>query len=281
MKATASKRLQIHPTATIEDGAILPEDSFIGAGSFIGREVRLGRGCHVHQNVVIDGETTIGEECEIFPFAVLGVKPQDKKLKPGDSGGRLLIGSHNVIREHVTIHGGTPYGSGITTVGDHNMLLVGCHIGHDVTVGDYTVFTNGAMVAGHCRIEDHVILGAMVGIHQHARVGAWAMIGAGSMLSLDAPPFSLVQGDRARLISVNVIGMKRGGFTEEQKRRIKKVYRILFWRDGQKSQRLSAAREYAGDDPLCAQIIDFVDSTTRGVLAPREKPIHGAAGAGE
>jgi acyl-ACP--UDP-N-acetylglucosamine O-acyltransferase len=148
---------------------------------------------------------------------VIGCHPQDKKLKNGDLGGKLRIGSHNRIREHVTIHGGTTFGGGQTTIGDHNMLLVGAHIGHDATVGNHVVFTNGAMAAGHTVIGDRAILGAMVGIHQFARVGKLAMVGAGAMVSHDAPPFATVQGDRAKLVAVNLVGLHRNGYSPEQK----------------------------------------------------------------
>src|SRR5690606_18298387 len=139
-------------------------------------------------HVVIDGDTWVGEDCELFPFCSVGTTPQDKKLKSTGEPARLRIGNNNRIREHVTIHGGTPFGGGTTTVGNDNMLLVGAHIGHDATVGSNVVFTNGAMAAGHTEIGDRAILGAMVGIHQFARVGKLAMVGAGAMVSHDAPP---------------------------------------------------------------------------------------------
>lgn len=260
----------VHPTAIVAPGAELGQDVEIGPYCTIGPGVRIGARTRLIGHVVVDGDTWIGEDCELFPFAVLGVTPQDKKLRAGDPAGRLRIGSNNRIREHVTIHGGTPFGNGTTTLGDHNMILVGAHIGHDATIGNHVVFTNGAMAAGHTSIGDRAILGAMVGIHQFARVGKMAMIGAGAMVSHDAPPFAIVQGDRAKLVGVNLVGLHRNGFTAEQKALVKRVFRLLFWRAGTLHQRLEFLRGSAlHRDPICREIVDFVATSKRGVCSPR------------
>jgi UDP-N-acetylglucosamine acyltransferase len=260
----------VHPTAIVAAGAELGPDVEVGPYCTIGPRVRIGDRTRLVGHVVIDGDTTLGQDNEVFPFAVLGVTPQDKKLKTGDSAGRLRIGDGNRIREHVTIHGGTPFGGGVTAIGDHNMILVGAHIGHDATVGNHVVFTNGAMAAGHTSIGDRAILGAMVGIHQFARVGKMAMVGAGAMVSHDAPPFAIVQGDRAKLVAVNLVGMHRNGFTAEQKALVKRVFRLLFWRAGTLHQRLEFVRATAlHRDPICRDIVDFVAASKRGVCSPR------------
>lgn len=264
----------VHRTAIIEQGAQIGADVRIGPYCVVGPRARIGAGCQLHAHVVVDGDTEIGERCHLFPFAVLGTRPQDKKLE-ADYEGKLTVGSDNEIREHVTIHGGTEFGRGITTVGDHNMLLAGSHIGHDAIVGDHTVFTNGAMAAGHCEIHDHVILGAMVGVHQFARIGARAMIGAGAMLSHDAPPFALVQGDRARLVGVNKIGLTRSGFSVDEIAVIKRVYRLLFWRGGVLSKRLAEAREFAQENESAQLILDFVAASKRGICATRGRNAKG------
>lgn len=267
----------IHPTAIVAPGAQLGDDVEIGPYCTVGPHVRLGARTRLVSHCVIDGDTWLGDDCEVFPFAVLGVTPQDKKLKAGDAAGKLRIGSHNRIRENVTIHGGTPYGNGTTTVGDHNMILVGAHIGHDATVGNHVVFTNGAMAAGHTVIGDRAILGAMVGIHQFARVGRMAMVGAGAMVSHDAPPFAMVQGDRAKLVAVNLVGMHRNGFSAEQRSLVKRVFRLLFWRTGTLQQRLDAVRQGApARDPLWREVVDFVAASKRGVCSPRTNR-HGRA----
>jgi len=260
----------IHPSAIVAPDALLGEDVEIGPYCTVGPQVRLGARTKLVGHVVVDGDTWIGDDCELYPFCVVGCNPQDKKLKSGDSVGKLRIGSHNRIREHVTIHGGTPFGGGTTTIGDHNMLLVGSHIGHDATVGNHVVFTNGAMAAGHTWIGDRAILGAMVGVHQFARVGKLAMVGAGAMVSHDAPPFAMVQGDRAKLVAVNLVGLHRNGYTAEQKALVKRVFRLLFWRAGTLHQRLEFVRSSAlHRDPVCREIVDFVAASRRGVCSPR------------
>lgn len=260
----------IHPSAIVAPGAQLGDGVEVGPFCTVGPNVRLGARTRLLAHVVVDGDTWIGEDCELYPFCVVGCHPQDKKLKVGDPGGKLRIGNHNRIREHVTIHGGTPFGGGTTTIGDHNMLLVGAHIGHDATIGSHVVFTNGAMAAGHTQVGDRAILGAMVGIHQFARVGKMAMIGAGAMVSHDAPPFAIVQGDRAKLVGVNLVGLHRNGFTAEQKALVKRVFRLLFWRAGTLHQRLEFVRRSAlHREPVVREIVDFVAASKRGVCSPR------------
>jgi UDP-N-acetylglucosamine acyltransferase len=260
----------IHPTAIVASGAQLGEDVEIGPYCVVGEHVRLASRTRLVAHVVIDGDTWIGEDCELFPFCSVGTTPQDKKLKANREPARLRIGNNNRIREHVTIHGGTPFGGGTTTVGDDNMILVGAHIGHDATVGNKVVFTNGAMAAGHTEIGDRAILGAMVGIHQFARVGKLAMVGAGAMVSHDAPPFAMIQGDRAKLVAVNKVGLHRNGYTAEQKALVKRVFRLLFWRAGTLHQRLEFVRASAlHRDPICREIVDFVAASKRGICSPR------------
>lgn len=260
----------IHPTAIVATSAVIGEEVDVGPYCVVGEHVRLGDRTRLVAHVVIDGDTWVGEDCELFPFCSIGTTPQDKKLKATSQPPRLRIGNGNRIREHVTIHGGTPFGGGTTTVGNDNMILVGAHIGHDSTVGSKVVFTNGAMAAGHTEIGDRAILGAMVGIHQFARVGKLAMIGAGAMVSHDAPPFAMIQGDRAKLVAVNKVGLHRNGYTAEQKALVKRVFRLLFWRAGTLHQRLEFVRGSAlHRDPICQEIVDFVAASKRGICSPR------------
>jgi UDP-N-acetylglucosamine acyltransferase len=261
----------IHPTAVVPATAVVDPDAYIGPYCVIGPRVRIGARTRLHAHVMIDGDTWLGHDCEVFPFASLGTTPQDKKLRPGEAGQALRIGNHNRIREYVTIQGGTSFGGGMTTLGDHNMLLASSHIGHDAHVGSHTVFTNGAMAAGHTWIGDRANLGAMVGIHQFARIGELAMVGAGSMVSNDAPPFALVQGDRARLCGVNLVGLRRNGYLAVQTAVIKRVFRLLFWRTGTMHQKLEMVRSSPfARDPLCQKILDFVTVSRRGVCVPRD-----------
>lgn len=283
------QRSGIHSSSVVAEGAEIGCDVTVGPGCVIGPHVRIGDRCMLHAQVVLQGATRLGDDCELFPGVVLGHRPQDKKLRlhaadlirdgwmseDGDWLGPLHIGANNELREHVTMQGGTPHGRGRTVVGDDNMFLASSHIGHDCEVGSHVVFTNGAMAAGHCRVADRVVLGAMAGVHQYGRIGRYAMIGAGAMLSHDAPPFALVQGDRARLVAVNVIGLKRAGFTTTQASRIKRAYRLLFWRGGLLNERLAAARAAAAGDPHCEELFRFVESSQRGVCGPRGRPLLG------
>lgn len=269
-KTRKTQDVKVHATALVADGAVLAEGVEIGPYCIVGPKVRLGPGCRLHSHVVLEGDTALGADCEVFPFASVGTKPQDKKLIGAESTGILRIGNGNTIREHVTIHAGTPHGVGVTTIGDHNMLLAGAHIGHDSKVGDDIIFTNSAMAAGHTWIGNRAILGAMVGIHQFTRVGELAMVGAGAMLSHDAPPFALVQGDRARLVGVNLVGMKRAGIGVEDSTAVKQAFRTLFWQNGKLEDRIRTVRSSSiGNNPLVKQVLDFVADSPRGVCRPR------------
>ncbi len=263
--------MDVHRTAIVADGAELGEDVEIGPYCLIGPMVRLGNGCHLLSHVVIDGDTWLGEHCCVYPQAVLGTTPQDKKLHSQPEPSKLRIGDANQIREGVTIHGGTPHGINVTRIGNNNMFLAGSHVGHDTIVGNHTVFTNGAMAAGHTEIQDHAILGAMVGVHQFTRVGQMSMIGAGAMLSKDAPPYSLVQGDRARLVSVNTVGLRRAGFSGDEIAAVKHAYRSLFWRGGILEQRVEEFKELGHQHPQVQAIFDFIGGSHRGLVMPQCK----------
>jgi UDP-N-acetylglucosamine acyltransferase len=268
-RAEVASCMGIHPTAIVAKDAVVGDDVEVGPFCVVGSRVRLGDRCLLHAHVVVDGATELGDECELYPGVVLGSKPQDKKIVEREAPGRLVLGRGNILREHVTIHGGTPFGTGITRVGDNNMFLAGAHVGHDAVIGSNVVFTNGAMAAGHSRVEDKAILGAMVGIHQFARVGTLAMVGAGAMVSRDAPPFALIQGDRARLVGVNLIGIKRSGFAPEQSTLVKRLFRLLFWRDGSLAQRIENARATLPRDPIVERVLGFVAESRRGICMPR------------
>lgn len=262
--------MAIHPTAIVESGAQLGAGVEVGPWCVVGSQVRLGDRTKLHAHVVVQGDTWLGDDCEVFPFAVLGAYPQDKKLKGGEPGGQLRIGSRNRFREHVTIHGGTSFGGGITRLGDDNMMLVGSHIGHDATVGNRTVFTNGSMAAGHTLIGDAAIVGAMVGIHQFARVGTMAMLGAGAMVSNDVPPCATVQGDRAKLVGVNLIGLQRNQVPAAEVASVKRAFRHLFWGDGSMQDRIATLLATPiGTVQLVRQICEFVASSERGICMPR------------
>ncbi len=255
----------IHPTAVIEPGAQLGADVEIGAYAYVGAGVTLGAGCRLHHHASVEGDTVLGERCEVFPYACLGGKTQDLKFKGGRPGVR--IGDRNVFREYVTVHAATNDGD-VTRVGSDNVLLGACHIAHDCVIGSHIVMSNGAMLAGHVVVEDHVVIGGYGGIHQFCRLGAYAMLSATAKLVHDLPPFFIADGTPAEVRAINRVGLERNGFTPEQLDRVKQIHRILY-RDGlNRTQALEklAGHELAGSAEF-QRILGFARSSERG-LAP-------------
>ena len=199
----------IHPSAVISPGAELAEGVEVGPFCVIGPQVRLHAGVRLKSHVVIAGDTEVGEGTTIFPFASIGEVPQDLKFRGEDT--RLVIGARNRIREYVTMNPGTEGGGGLTLIGDDGLYMTGCHVAHDCRIGDRVILVNHVAIAGHCILGDDVIVGGLSGVHQFVRIGRGAMIGALSMVTADVIPFGLVQGPRAMLHGLNLVGLKRRG----------------------------------------------------------------------
>ncbi|MEM9797064.1 MAG: acyl-ACP--UDP-N-acetylglucosamine O-acyltransferase [Pseudomonadota bacterium] len=199
----------IHPSAVVETGAVIGPRAKVGAFTIIGPEVTLAADVEVRSHCVVTGWTEVGEGTVIFPFASIGEVPQD--LKFAGERTRLVIGARNRIREHVTMNTGTEGGGGETRVGDDGLFMAGCHVAHDCQVGDRVIVVNNSALAGHCVIEDDVIIGGLSGVHQWVRIGQGAIIGALSMVTNDVVPYGLVQGPRAELDGLNLVGLKRRG----------------------------------------------------------------------
>jgi UDP-N-acetylglucosamine acyltransferase len=231
---------KIHPSAIVEPGAELADDVFVDAYARIGPHARVGAGTTVHHGAMVIGWTTVGERNQIHPYSCVGVIPQDKKYR-GERA-ELYIGNDNVIREHVTISIGTGGGGGATRLGNRNLLMSTVHVGHDCVIGDDCVLASGAGLAGHCILEDFSIVAGQAGIHQFVHVGAHAMIGGGSKVGKDIPPFSIAQGYPARLRGINMVGLKRRGFTDEAIRAVKQAYRAIFVVQEEKKVEDSIAR---------------------------------------
>ncbi|RIA56436.1 acyl-ACP--UDP-N-acetylglucosamine O-acyltransferase [Dichotomicrobium thermohalophilum] len=259
----------IHPSAVVEPGAVLEEGVRVGAFCVVGPKVRLGRNVQLQSHVVVEGHTTIGEGTTVSPFAALGTPPQDLKYRGEDS--RLEIGSNNVIREHVTMNPGTESGRMLTRVGNGNLFMVGAHVAHDCMVGDNVIFANNATLAGHCTVEDNAILGGLCAVHQHVRIGAHAFIGGMSGVENDIIPFGMALGNRAGLAGLNVVGLKRRGFSREQIHRLRQAYRIMFADEGTLSERLDAVEAEFGEDPHVQQIVSFARTESgRALCMPRQ-----------
>ncbi len=259
----------IHPTAVIAEGAQIADDVVIGPYSVVGPKVVIGKGTVVGSHVVIEGHTTIGEENKIFQFASVGAVPQDLKYHGEDT--RLEIGNKNLIREYVTLQPGTVGGHGVTVIGDSNLFMACSHVGHDGIVGSNNVFANSCALAGHVTIGSHVIVGGLCGIHQFVRVGDYAMLGAGSMVPKDIPPYCNVQGDRAGLVGINQIGLERNNFTTDQIRLIKNVYREVFYGGHSMAQRLEYVKDKYGSDGIVKAFIKFIEESESGITYPRRK----------
>ncbi len=256
---------QIHPTAIIEPGAQLGVDVSIGAYAFVGAGVRLGDRSVLHHHAAVEGNTVIGQGCQIYPFACIGGKTQDLKFKGGNPG--LIVGDHNVFREHVTIHCATNDGE-FTRVGSHNNLLVSVHVAHDCVIGSHIIASNSVGIAGHVVVEDRVVLGAVSGIHQFCRIGAYAMVSAYAKVVQDVPPYVIADGSPAEIRAINKVGLERNGFTPEQLDRVKQIYRILY-RDGlnrsQALEKLGAHAAAAAEE--FARMLKFAQTSERG-MAP-------------
>ncbi len=255
----------LHPTAIIESGAQLGADVEIGAYCFVGSGTTLGAGTRLHHHASVEGNTVLGASCEVFPYACIGGKTQDLKFKGGNPG--LRIGDRNVFREYVTIHAATHEGD-FTRLGSDNVLLASCHVAHDCVLGNHIVMSNGAMVAGHVQIEDHVVVGGYGGIHQFCRLGAFSMLSATAKLVHDLPPYFIADGTPAEIRAINRVGLERNGFTAEQLDRVKQIHRILYREGLNRTQALEKLGGHAQADTAEFQrILQFARTSERG-LAP-------------
>ena len=254
---------KLHPTAIIDPRAELDSGVEVGPYCVIGAGVKIGRGSKLQSHVAIQGRTTLGEDNVVFPFATVGSVPQDLKYQGEPSG--LVIGNRNTIREYVSLNPGTAGGGMITRVGDQNLLMMYCHIAHDCIVGNRNVIANGATLGGHVVIEDFVIVGGLVGIHQFVRIGTGSILGAGSMVSKDVPPYCNATGDRAKLHGLNVEGLKRRGFDKAVIEAIHKAYRIAFHSKLSTAVALTQIRQELPSIPEIDKFVSFIADSQRGV----------------
>ena len=264
--------MSIHPTAIVDEQATLAEDVTVGPYAIIGPDVTLSAGVRVGSHAVVNGPTTIGKETVIFSHAVIGGDAQDLKFKGEEAF--LQIGERNTFREFATVNRGTM--GGTTTIGNDNLFMAYTHVAHDATIGDHCVFANSANVAGHVRIEDNVVLGGLVGVHQHCRIGRCAMVGGGGMAAQDVPPFTIAQGDRARLFGLNIVGLRRNGFSLEVVNALKGAYRELFHQGLPLRIALEQVREVYAEVPEVAELVTFIEASTRGICRSAGTAPHGS-----
>ncbi|MGH8288693.1 MAG: acyl-ACP--UDP-N-acetylglucosamine O-acyltransferase [Steroidobacteraceae bacterium] len=249
--------------AIVSPQAELAADVAVGPFSIIGPEVRIGPGTIVGPHVVVNGPTTIGADNRIFQFASIGDAPQDKKYRGEPT--RLEIGDRNVFRESCTVNRGTTH-KGVTVIGHDNLFMAYSHVAHDCLIGSNTVFANCAALAGHVEIGDWVTLGGLTAVHQFTKIGAYAFLGGGTIVTRDVPPYVMAAGNPAQPHSINSVGLKRRGFTDEQIRSIREAYRIVYRCDLKLSEALERLEAPAGEQPELRLFVDFIRSSQRSIV---------------
>ena len=255
----------IHPTAIVDAHAQLGADVEVGPYAIIGPDVKIGDGTVLQAHAYVSGRTTIGEKCEIFPFACVGMKSQDLKYKEGDVT-FVEIGDNTVLREFSTVHLGTKPGE-VTKVGNGCLIMAYCHIAHGCVLGNEVIMSNVATLAGEVVIEDFAIIGGMAGIHQFCRIGTHAMIGGASKVRQDCPPYMLTESSGAdtRVLGPNIVGLQRRGFSAEVRSALKEAYRLLYREGLNRSQALERIKYEVEDFPEIRRLVEFYGGSQRGV----------------
>ncbi|CTQ33999.1 acyl-ACP--UDP-N-acetylglucosamine O-acyltransferase [Jannaschia rubra] len=264
---TIDRAATIHPSAVVEEGATIGAGASVGPFSLIGAEVTLAPGVDVRSHVVVTGLTEVGEGTTIFPFASIGEVPQD--LKFAGEKTRLRIGARNRIREHVTMNTGTAGGGGETVVGDDGLFMAGCHVAHDCRLGDRVIVVNHSAIAGHCVIEDDVIVGGLSGVHQWVRIGRGAIIGALSMVTNDVVPYGLVSGPRAELDGLNLVGLKRKGVARSDIQALRAALLTLKQGEGTFQERACRLGEETDSDYVRRMVEFITGASDRSFLVPK------------
>lgn len=271
---SAKSAVTIHPTALVAPGAKLGTGVSIGPFCTVGPNTVIDDFARLVSHVVVDGHTSIGARAMIFPFATIGLPPQD--LKYNGEPTTCEIGAGTQIREHCSIHRGTATGAGATRVGAGCLLMAVVHVAHDCHLGDHVIIANNVVMGGHVQIGDHAVIGGSAALHQYVRIGRAAMVGGVSGVEGDVIPFGSVIGNRARLAGLNVIGLRRRGFDKAEIQRLRAAFRLLFSAAGVFSTRLVETRSKYGADPLVAEILAFIDASSgRGLIRSRIAGIRG------
>ena len=256
--------MPIHPSAVIDASSKVSASCSVGPYCVIGPGVELGESCELMSHVVIHGPAKIGSNNRFFPFAAVGIEPQDVSFK-GDST-RLEIGDNNVIREYVTINRGTVKGGGITRVGSHILIMAYSHIGHDCIIGDHAMLVNAATLAGHVTVEEWAVVGALCPVHQFVRIGKHAYIGGGTVITQDVLPFSMTSAKReTHAYGLNKVGLQRRGFSEERVKRLHRAYRYLLAAKMNTTQALEKLKAEEQTEDV-RYLVEFIEQSERGIL---------------
>lgn len=261
----------IHPTAIIHPSAKIDPSTVVGPYAVIGEDVQIGKNNHIGPFCVIEN-TTMGDHNELIASCFVGVKPQDLSYKGEHT--RVVMGNGNKIRECVTIHRST-FVDKPTTLGDNNLLMANSHLAHDVHMGNNCIIANSTGIAGHVIVEDRVVMSGMVGVHQFSRIGTMAMLSGGAMIPLDVPPYCIAQGERARLVGLNIVGLRRSGMERSAMLEIKRAFKLLF-RSGKRLEEALAELESAPHCKEVQHLIDFCRASERGVMPAKKSMREGA-----
>ena len=256
------ENVAIHPTADIA------ADVEIGPFSYIGPNCQVGEGCRIHNNVTLVANTVLGKKNEVFPSAVIGAVPQDKKYEDEESW--VLIGSSNTVRECVTIHGGTRLGQGVTRVGNRNLLMAGCHIAHDCILEDDIAVANNVLLGGHVRIERCANLGGLAAVHHFVTIGEYAFVAGTARVNQDVPPFMLWQDSCVK--TINKVGLKRSDFTEESTEALKRAFKLLYRSKTPRRDALRQIEEELGDSRVIGILIQALRKTAEGFQGRARQP---------
>ena len=261
-----SPEANVHPHALVEEGAEIAAGARIGPFCHVGPKAVIGPDVELMSHVVVQGITEIGEGTLVHPFTVLGGIPQDLKFKGEET--RLVIGKRNRIRESVTMNSGTEGGGGLTSVGDDGLFMAGCHVAHDCRVGNNVIVVNNAALAGHCVIEDEVIIGGLSGVHQWVRIGRGAIIGAVTMVTADVIPHGLVQAPRGKLDGLNLVGLKRRGVARSDITALRAAFQMLAQGEGAFQERAKRLGDETESDYV-REIVNFITGgSDRSFLTP-------------
>jgi UDP-N-acetylglucosamine acyltransferase len=253
----------IHPTAIVDPKAELASGVTVGPYAVIGPGVRIGAGTRVAAHAVIDGLTTIGERCEVFPMASVGQKTQDLKYKGGKC--YLRIGNDNTIREFVTINTATNDGDA-TVIGNHNLIMAYCHIAHKCVIGNHVIMSNLATLAGDVTVEDYAVLGGMAGIHQFCRIGIMAMVGACTKITQDVVPYTMADGNPAATAGLNKVRMERLGVDDEQMQAIKTAYKFIYRDQLKAKEAVERIRAELSHCSAALHMASFIEASERGIV---------------
>ena len=256
-------KTKIHPTAIVDPKAEIDANVEIGPFCIVRAGVEIKKGSKLLSNVVVEGNTAIGENCTVYPFTSIGLAPQDLKYRGEDT--RLVIGSGTIIREYASIHRASVGGDGATTIGENTFLMAYVHVAHDCVIGSNVIMTNAATLAGHVIVEDFAYIGGLVAVHQFTRIGRYAMVGGFSGIGQDIPPYMIASGARAKLFGPNTIGLQRRGFSEKTINDIKKAYKILFREKRTLKDALKKVQEEYPSSPEIKHLVEFIEKNKRGI----------------